>query len=131
MNREELESLAKHIVNAAFEVHSTLGAGLLESCYELAFCHELTLHGISFERQKLISVAYKDLQIESGFRLDVLVADEIIVELKAVEALNSVHHAQTLTYLKLFQKPLAFLINFNTPSLKNNIKRYANTLPSF
>ena len=128
MQRDALEIIATSVMDAAFEVHRHLGPGLLESTYEMALGHELTRLGIPFERQKDMPVSYKGVFLDCGYRLDLLVADELLVELKAIEALLPVHEAQLLTYLKLADKRLGFLINFNVPLLKQGFKRMVNRL---
>lgn len=115
--------LSKLIIGAAIEVHRHLGPGLLESTYEHCLAHELVLRGIPFERQKALPLVYKGIELETGFRVDFLVGGLVIVELKAVEALNEVHEAQVLTYLRLSGCKLGLLINFNVPLLKDGIKR--------
>jgi len=131
MDRNELEALAKEVVDSALEVHRALGPGLLESAYESILCHEFARREIAFERQVLLPVKYKGATVDCGYRIDVLVSSEIVLELKAVMHLLPVHEAQTLSYLKLSGKPLAFLINFHTGRLKDGLKRFANfeTLP--
>ncbi|MCF7839895.1 MAG: GxxExxY protein [Candidatus Marinimicrobia bacterium] len=120
--------ISNKVIGAALEVHRTLGPGLLESAYEMALCRQLELEGIAFERQVLLPVEYKGLTLDPGYRLDVLVENKVILELKAVEALNDVHTAQLLTYLKLSGKKLGLLINFNVSLLKNGIQRVVNGL---
>ena len=120
---EETEQLAEQIVDSAFQVHSALGPGLLESVYEVCFVHELHRRGIAFETQVHLPVRYRDLKLEAGLRLDVLVAGCIIVEIKAVETLLPVHKAQLLTYLKLTGHHLGFLINFNVALIKDGLRR--------
>ena len=119
----EYEKIAKIIVNAAYTVHKNLGPGLLESVYEPCFCHELSKKGAEYKRQVLVPLIYDGIQFAEALRLDVLVEDKIICELKVVDALASVHTAQILTYLKLTEKRLGFLINFNVPIIKQGIKR--------
>ena len=121
----ETERLASLIVESAYTVHKNLGPGLLESIYETCFCHELRKRRVGLRRQAVVPLVYDGLRFEDGLRLDVLVEDQIICELKAVEGLLPVHEAQLLTYLKLTQKRLGFLINFNVPLIKNGIKRLA------
>ena len=121
----ELERLATLIVHSAYTVHKALGAGLLESIYEPCFCHELGKREVALRRQVVVPLVYDTLKFEEGLRLDVLVADQIICEIKAVEALLPVDQAQLLTYMKLTQKRLGFLVNFNVPLIKNGIKRLA------
>lgn len=122
------DELSKRIIGAAIEVHKSLGPGLLESAYEDCFCHELGLQGVLFERQRPLRLSYKGLQLECGFRLDIVVESLVIVELKSVERLDPIHDAQLLTYLKLSGLKLGLLINFNVPILKNGIKRLVNNL---
>jgi GxxExxY protein len=119
-----LNELTHSIIGAVMEVHRLLGPGLLESAYEECLCHELHLRGIPFERQKPIPIVYKGVKLESGYRLDLLVASQVIVELKAVEALCPLHKAIMLTYLRLSQHNLGLLINFNVIVLKDGIRRY-------
>ncbi|HNW97474.1 MAG TPA: GxxExxY protein [Bacteroidales bacterium] len=121
---EHEEFLAKSIVNAAYKVHSALGPGLLEKVYEICFCHELEKLGIPVIRQMDIPITYDGLVFEEGLRLDVLVDNLIICELKAVDIVNPVWEAQILSHLKLTGKKLGFLINFNVPLIKQGIKRY-------
>ncbi len=117
------ESIAKKIVDAAYTVHKILGPGLLEKVYEACFCHELSKRKLKYQRQVDIPVVYDGLIFDEGLRLDVLVEDLIICELKAVENMNPVWEAQILSHLKLTGKRLGFLINFNVPLVKNGIKR--------
>ena len=111
------------ILGAALEVHRYLGPGLLESAYEECLCHELRLRGLSFQRQVELPVEYKGLKLDCGYKIDLLVQDEVILELKAVEKLLPIHQAQLLTYLKLAQKGVGLLINFNVPLLTQGIIR--------
>ena len=127
MNTADL--IAKEVVDAAFKIHTTLGPGLLESAYEACLAHELTKRGYQVERQKPQPIIYDGLQIEVGYRLDILVNGEVILELKAVEQLLPIHHAQLMTYLKLSGKTLGLLINFNVPMIKSGIKRVAMNHP--
>jgi GxxExxY protein len=120
---EAVNQVAKQIVDAAFTVHSALGAGLLESVYEVCLEHELSKRGLKVERQMALPVIYDNIQLEAGFRLDLLVNQCVIVELKAVETLLPVHTAQVITYLKLSKHRLGLLINFNVPLIKDGIKR--------
>jgi GxxExxY protein len=120
MDREEI---FKKILDCAFEVHSNLGPGLLESVYEECLIFELQSAGLKVEKQKSLPLTYKGLLLESRLRIDILVENQIIIELKAVEEFNDVHLAQTLTYLKLSGCKLALLANFNVAHLKNGIKR--------
>ena len=120
---EKEEKAAKEIVDSAFVVHKTLGPGLLESIYEVCFCHELTKRGLPIKRQVVVPIQYDGISFDEGLRLDVLVDDLIICELKSVEIMPSVFTAQLMTQLKLTHKRLGFLINFNVPLIKNGIKR--------
>ncbi len=122
LTREE-EKIAKLIVDAAFTVHKALGPGLLEKIYEVCFCHELSKRGLSFERQVIIPIRYDNLVFDEGLRLDVLVENLVICELKSVEKVFPIWKAQLLSYLKLMKKRLGFLINFNVPVIKDGIKR--------
>jgi len=117
------ETLTQEILGAAIEVHRVLGAGLLESAYEHALCHELHLRNITFQRQVDLRVKYKGVVLESTFRMDLLVGDRVIVELKSVEETLPVHASQLLTYLRLSGYGVGLLINFNVPILRNGIIR--------
>jgi len=120
--------LSYAIRGAAFNVYNELGPGLLESVYEAALAFELDKEGYTVQKQKGLPVKYQDQQLELGFRLDLLVNNRVIIEVKSVEALLPVHHKQLLTYLKLTDLKLGLLINFNTDNLRNNIKRMVNGL---
>lgn len=124
MNR--IDEIASVIVDSALKVHRELGPGLLESAYEACLAHELSKRGHSVERQKEQPVHYDGIVINTGYRLDLVVDDLVIIELKAVTDLAPIHQAQLTTYLKLSRKQLGFLINFNVPLLKNGIRRVAN-----
>lgn len=119
----EMERLATLIVDAAYAVHKNLGAGLLESIYEPCFCHEIVKRGAAVERQVAAPLVYDGIHFSEGLRIDVLVEKCIICELKAVELIKPVHEAQVLTYLKLTNNRLGFLINFNVPLIKHGIRR--------
>ena len=118
--------LSEAIIGAAIEVHRQLGPGLLESTYEACLFQELLARGLSAERQVALPVHYKGTRVDAGYRIDLLVEDEVIVELKAVSALEPIHQAQVITYLKLSGISLGLLINFNVMLLKNGIKRVVN-----
>jgi GxxExxY protein len=118
-----LNQITQAIIGAAIEVHRRLGPGLLESAYQECLCRELFERGISFERERALPVEYKGIRLECGYRLDMLVAGEVVVEIKAVEALAPVHEAQLLTYLRLGGWQVGLLINFNVPILKQGIRR--------
>ena len=120
-----INELTEKVIGAAIEVHRELGPGLLESAYQRALEHELTLRGIRFTAQKVCAVKYKGLTIDDAYRLDLLVEDKLVVELKAVDAFVDVHEAQLLTYLKFTGCQLGLLINFRTRLLKNGLRRLA------
>ncbi len=120
---EKAEYAAKEIVDAAFQVHKELGPGLLESVYESCLAYELEKRNLKIKRQVLLPVVYKDIHLDAGLRLDILVENCVIIELKAVEKILPIHEAQLLTYLKLTKKRLGLLINFNVPLIKDGIKR--------
>lgn len=131
LNRRDAETLSfneltERVIGACIEIHRQLGPGLLESAYEECLCYDLSLGGIQFERQKALPVTYKGVNLACGYRLDLVVEQKLIVELKAVEQLLPIHEAQTLTYLKLSGLTLALLINFSVPVLKAGIKRVVN-----
>jgi GxxExxY protein len=111
------------IIGAAIEVHRNLGPGLLESAYEECLCHELRLLGIDFKRQVALPLLYKGLKLDCGYKLDLIVREEVILELKAIEKLLPIHEAQLLTYLRLTGKRVGLLINFNVPLLTQGIIR--------
>jgi GxxExxY protein len=117
------EIVFRQILNSAFHVHSELGPGLLESAYEQCLFYELTRSGVKVEKQKGMPLIYREKKMELGYRLDLFVEDDIIVEIKAVEALNDIHMAQILTYMKLSGCKLGLLINFNCRHLKDGIRR--------
>lgn len=119
----KINELTREIVGSAIEVHRSIGPGLLESIYEECLCKELSLRRIPFEQQRPLPLEYKGLKLECGYRLDILVAKMVVVEVKAVEALLPIHEAQLLTYLKLGGWRVGLLINFNVPVLKQGIRR--------
>jgi GxxExxY protein len=121
----ETNEIARQIVDAAFAVHTALGPGLLESVYEVCLAHELRKRGLTVRQQVVLPVHYDGVRLDAGLRLDLLVNDTVIVEIKAVENLLPVHKAQALTYLKLTGCRLALLINFNVPVIKEGIHRLA------
>jgi len=124
--KEEIDSLSNKIIGAAIEVHRLLGPGLLESAYEECLSKELDIRGIKVKRQVILPIEYKGIKIESAYRLDLLVEDKIILELKSVAAIEPIHESQLLTYLKLTKLWLGLVINFNVPLLKDGIKRIVN-----
>jgi GxxExxY protein len=121
----ELDALARVVVDAAFKVHTELGPGLLESVYEVCLAHELRKRGLHVDLQIVLPITFDGLRIDSGLRIDMLIENELIVELKAAEAHHSLYEAQLLTYLKLAKKRLGLLINFNVPRIRDGIKRIA------
>jgi len=123
MNDSHLNKITSEVIGAAIEVHKQLDPGLLESAYKECLCKELALRGISFEREKPIRLEYKGLELECGYRLDVLVASSVVVELKSVDAIAPIHEAQLITYLRLGGWKLGLLINFNVAVLKEGIRR--------
>lgn len=127
--REELNRLTEAIIQAAIEVHRTLGPGLLESAYEACLAFELAQRGLKVEQQKPLPVVYKDVRLDCGYRLDLLVEDKVIVEIKAVDQLLPVHEAQLLSYLRLSGCKVGLLINFNVKVLRSGIRRLVNDFP--
>ena len=127
MITERTEEIAKIIVNSAYRVHKELGPGLLERVYEVCLAHEISKVGLNVKRQIDIPIVYDGIEFSEGLRLDLLVEDRIIVEIKAVETINPVWQAQIISHLKLLNKEIGFLINFNVPLIKSGIKRFINT----
>ena len=123
---DRVNQLSAIIVDSALTIHRKLGPGLLEKIYEECLIHELKLRGLKIESQIILPIEYKELKIENAFRIDVLVEDSIVIEIKAVETILPVHEAQLLTYLRLTNHRLGLLINFNSPLIKDGIKRIAN-----
>lgn len=120
MNKEEV---FKRILDCSFQVHNALGPGLLESAYEECLYYELTQSGLKVEKQKALPLVYKEVKLETGYRIDLIVENSIIIEIKSVESLTDIHLAQILTYLKLSNCKLGLLVNFNVRHLKDGIKR--------
>jgi GxxExxY protein len=120
----EFDDLSNRVIGCAIEVHRQLGPGLLESAYEQCLAHELTLNGITFQLQHPQPVQYKDIRLDCGYRIDILVENELILELKSVEEIKGIHEAQLLTYMKLAGVKTGLLINFNNTKLKDGIKRF-------
>ncbi len=118
-----LNKITEQVIGAAIEVHKSLGPGLLESAYEECLCHELKLRNVRFERQKPLPVEYKGTRLDCGYRLDLLVENAVVIEIKAIESIEPIHEAQLLTYLRLGGWKLGLLINFNVPVLKDGIRR--------
>jgi len=120
--------LSKIIIGCAIEVHKQLGPGLLESAYQECLYYELKLKGINVKRQKPMPIIYKEVKLDHGYRIDLLVEEKVVVEIKAIDYLNDIHKAQTLTYLRLGEYKLGLLLNFQELVLKNGIKRIVNNL---
>jgi GxxExxY protein len=123
------EGLTEQIIGAAIEVHREIGPGLLESSYAACMRHELTCRGLRFEHEKSIPITYKGLLVDCAYRLDLLVEDTVVVELKSVERLERIHDAQLLAYLRLSGRPVGLLINFNVPFLRHGIRRLVCRCP--
>jgi GxxExxY protein len=124
------DELTEQIIGAAIEVHRSLGPGLMESVYEECLCHEMNLRGLNFQRQLSIPVIYKGVKLDCGYKLDLLVENTVVLELKCVERILPVHEAQLLTYLRLLSKPVGFVMNFNVPVLKQGlVRRVLDSVP--
>ncbi len=117
------DPLTRSVIGAAIEVHRNLGPGLLESIYETCFADELERRGIRFTRQVPLDIEYKGKRLDGGLRIDLLIEDRVVIELKAVDQVNAVHEAQLLSYMRLARKPVGLLINFNVPVLHDGVKR--------
>jgi GxxExxY protein len=126
---DRLDEISHRIIGSAIEVHRHLGAGLLESAYQSCLAFELKQLGLKVEEQKPLPVVYKQVKLDCGYRLDLVVEDEIIVEIKAIEKLLPIHEAQLLSYLRLAKKRVGLLMNFHVPVLKNGLKRMVNEFP--
>lgn len=124
--RRDIEEIASIVIDASFQIHKDLGPGLLESVYEAVLACDLSRKGLTVERQKLVPVQYQGMTLDEGFRLDLLVDGQLIVELKSVENMHPVHPKQLLTYLRLMNQPLGLLINFGAPLLQDGLKRVVN-----
>ncbi len=122
----EINDITGKIIGASMHIHKTLGPGLLESAYKECLFYKLTKEGLFVEKEKPMPLVFEDVKLECGYRMDLLVEGAVVVEIKSVEALNDVHLAQTLTYMKLGKYKIGLLINFNVAILKNGIKRLAN-----
>lgn len=127
---EELQAISYTVIGLAIEVHRQLGPGLLESAYQQCLFYEIKKAGLKVEKEITLPIIYKEIKLDQGYRIDLLVEDKLVIELKTVENYTSVHFAQILTYLKLGNYPLGLLINYNSKILKNNIKRFINTAPN-
>ena len=120
---EEVDGLTRRIIGFAIDVHRGLGPGLLESAYEACPCHDLAQAGLPFARQVVLPVRYRGVALECGYRMDLVVADQVIIEIKSVEKLLPIHEAQLLTYLRLSGMAVGLLMNFNMPVLKDGLRR--------
>lgn len=123
---QRINRITEEIIGSAIEVHKVLGPGLLESAYEECLCYELSKRNLAFARQVDLPVAYKEIKLDCGYRMDLVVEDLVVLELKAVERITPIHEAQLLTYLKLYDSPVGLLINFNVPVVTHGIKRIVN-----
>jgi GxxExxY protein len=121
--RQKLNELSGKVIGMCIEIHRELGPGLLESAYEECLAYELSRAGLRFERQRALPIRYKEVQLDCGYRLDFVIEETLILELKAVTEMHPIYEAQLLTYLKLDKKHLGLLINFNVPMLKKGVKR--------
>jgi GxxExxY protein len=124
---QRINRLTEQVIGAAIEVHRNLGPGLLESVYESCLAYELKQRALAFERQKALPLVYKAMRLDQGYRIDLLVEKQVVVELKVVEALTPVHEAQVLSYLKLSGCPIGLLMNFNVKLLTQGLRRYIRT----
>lgn len=128
---EKLNKITGTIISGAINVHRTLGPGLLESAYEACMVYELAQVGLKVEQQKPLPIVYGKVKLECGYRLDLMIEKEVIVEIKSIEKLLPIHQAQLLSYLTLSERKVGLLINFNVRVLKNGIKRIVNNFPDF
>lgn len=126
LEQKKINQLTEKVIGCAISVHRVLGPGLLESAYEECLCYELSQAKLAFERQVSLPVIYKGIKLDCGYRMDIVVENLVIVEIKAVERILPVHEAQLLSYLKLYDKRLGLLLNFHVSMLKNGMKRIAN-----
>jgi GxxExxY protein len=126
--RSQVNNITETVIGASIDVHRELGPGLLESAYEACLVHELIERGLSVERQKPLPIQYKGVKLDCGYRLDLLVEDKVVVELKSTETLQTIHQAQLTSYLKLSGHKVGLLINFNVKVLRNGIRRLVNGL---
>lgn len=124
MKGRDFSELSNKVIASAIEVHKTVGPGLLESVYQQSLAHELSLNKIQFKMESPLSVSYKGIKLDCGYRIDLLIEDEIIVEIKSVEKIKGIHEAQLLNYMKLANVKQGFLINFNVALLKQGLKSY-------
>jgi GxxExxY protein len=129
LDNDRLDQISSRIIGAAIEVHRHLGPGLLESAYQACLAFEVKQFGLKVEEQKPLPVVYKQVKLDCGYRLDIVVEDEVVVEVKAIEKLLPIHEAQLLSYLRLTRKRVGLLMNFHVPVLKNGLKRIVNEFP--
>jgi GxxExxY protein len=129
-DKDRLDQITHRIIGAAIEVHKILGPGLLESAYEACLAYELRQLGYKIEQQKPLPVIYKDVKLDCGYRLDLVVEDAVIIEIKAIEQIAPIHDAQLISYLRLADKRVGLLINFHVQLLKNGVKRIVNNFPN-
>jgi GxxExxY protein len=127
--KDRLDSITRRIIGAAIEVHRRLGPGLLESAYATCLAFELRQMGLKIEEQRPLPVVYRDVKLDCGYRLDLVVEDSVVVEIKAVDQLAPIHDAQLLSYLRLSDRRVGLLINFHVRVLKNGLKRIVNDFP--
>ena len=127
--KDRLDQITGSIIGAAIEVHKTLGPGLLESAYDACLAYELRKLGYKIEQQKPLPVIYKEVKLDCGYRLDLVVEDAVIVEIKAIEQLVPIHDAQLISYLRLSDRRVGLIINFHVPLLRNGVKRIVNNFP--
>ena len=123
---QKINRITEKIIGCAIEIHRNLGPGLLESAYEECLCYELKQVGLEFKRQVPLPVIYKGINLECGYRMDIVIEDLVIVEIKAIERILPVHEAQLLSYLKIYNKKVGLLMNFHVPILKSGLKRIVN-----
>jgi len=126
MTPTELNEITGKIIEFSIKVHKSLGPGMLEGAYEICLTHELVKHGFKVERQKKLPIVYDGIRLDAGYRLDLLVNDAVIVEVKAVERIHPVHEAQLLSYLRMTDRKLGLVINFNMKMLRDGVKRVVN-----
>ena len=127
---DALNQITKQIIGSAIDVHREFGPGLLESAYEACFAYELTQNRIRFQRQVPLPLTYHGVRLDCGYRADFIMEDKVIVEVKSVDAIAKIHHAQMITYLKLCQLPVGLILNFNVTSMRQGIRRIPNNLSS-
>jgi GxxExxY protein len=127
-NWVRINSITEKVIGCAIEVHRAIGPGLLESAYEECLCYELKEQGLNFKRQVPLPVVYKGVKLDCGYVLDIIVEDLVILEIKAVERVMPIHEAQLLSYLRMLDKRIGLILNFNMPIMKNGIKRIVNGL---